>query len=77
MKKTNKSFGSNLKEIMDFLDMTQADLADLSGETRAAICMILKDERDPLLSTVVKILKVIPVKFERLVEGLYCEKDPK
>ena len=63
----HENFGKNLKGIMTKLGMTQADLAERTGLTRAAICQILKGDRDPILGTVCKILNVIPVKFETLV----------
>lgn len=60
-------FGKNLKEVLDFLGMTQSELADRSGLTRAAISQIIGGQRDPSLSSVIAILSVVPVKFERLI----------
>lgn len=50
------------------LDMSQTELADRAGLTRAAVSQIINGSRDPSLSTVIKILKVIPVKFEVLIK---------
>lgn len=60
-------FGKNLKEVMISLGMTQTDLAIRTGLTQAAISQVLSGKREPSLSTVIIILKVIPVKFERLM----------
>ncbi len=60
-------FGANLKSVMKALGMSQVELSKRSGLTQAAISQIINGERDPSLETVVKILKVIPVNFERLV----------
>lgn len=62
------SFGSNLKKMRKSLGMTAAELAERTGLTPAAISQIENDIRDPSLSTIIKILKVIPAKFEKLVE---------
>lgn len=60
------SFGVELKRILDSLEMTQSELATKSKLTPAAISQIIDGKREPSLSSIVKILKVIPVKFERL-----------
>jgi len=60
-------FGENLNRIMKTLQMSQVDLAQKSGLTQAAISQIISGDREPSLGTIVKILKVIPVKFEVLV----------
>lgn len=60
-------FGKNLKSILDTLDIKQYELADHCGVTPAAISQIISGKRTPNLSTVVKILQYIPVKFETLV----------
>lgn len=59
-------FGKELQRVLDMLDMTQAELAERTKLTPAAISQIISAKREPTLSTIVKILKVIPVKFERL-----------
>lgn len=61
-----ENFGINLRQLMNELDMTQAELADLVGITQAAVSQILNGERVPSVETVLKILNKIPVKFERL-----------
>lgn len=60
-------FGSNLSNILKFLEMTQVELALQSGLTQAAISQIISGEREPSLGSIIKILRVIPVKFERLM----------
>lgn len=62
-----ENFGKNLKKIMSDLEMTQADLAERTGLTRAAVCQIVKGDRDPQLDTVCRIMAVIPVSFEKLM----------
>ena len=64
----SKTFGKNLTEVLDSLGMIQRDLASLTGLTEACISQIVNGRREPNLSTVVKIMKVIPVKFERLLK---------
>jgi len=61
------TFGKNLKEVLVAIDMKPIDLAKLTGLTTSGISMIMTGKRDPKLSTVLLILKVLPVKFERLV----------
>ena len=63
-----KRFGKNLREIRENLDMSQAELASRSGLTPAAVSQIEAGIREPALSSVVKILNVIPVTFERLMK---------
>ena len=61
-----ENFGANLGEVLHVLDISQAELARKTGLTTAAIRMIISGERKPSLSSVIKILTAIPVKFERL-----------
>lgn len=61
------NFGKNLEDILKTLDMTQLDLAKNSGITPAAVSQIISGKRDPSLKTICLIMRVIPVKFERLV----------
>lgn len=70
MRKTpnHNNFGRNLVSILKSLGMNQIELSNKTGLTPAAISQILSGEREPSLSSVVKILRVIPVKFERLVD---------
>ncbi len=65
--KDHYSFGKNLGSILKSLGMTQTDLAVRTGLTQAAVSQLLSGIRDPSLHTIVKILRVIPVKFEVLV----------
>ena len=61
-----KRFGKNLQSVMKNLDLTGASLSEKTGLTPAAISQILSGKREPLLSTVIRIMNVIPVSFERL-----------
>lgn len=63
-----ENFGKNLKIVIDFLEITQAELTEKSGLTQAGISQIINGEREPSLGSICKILNVIPVKFERLVK---------
>jgi predicted transcriptional regulator len=62
-----KNFGKNLNKVLDCLEMSQIELAKKTGLTQAAISQIINGQREPSLSTIVKILKIIPTNFERLV----------
>lgn len=68
MKLKCETFGKNLKDIINNLGISQADLSRMCDITPAAISQILNNEREPSLKTICKILEVIPVKFERLVK---------
>lgn len=65
--KDHYQFGKNLRQVMDALGLDQTDLAKRTGLTQAAISQLLNGIRDPSLHTIVRILQVIPVKFEKLV----------
>lgn len=62
-----ENFGKHLRHILSTLEMTQSELAANAGLTPAAISQIISGEREPSLRTICLILRVIPVKFERLV----------
>ncbi len=62
-----EKFGKNLKYILETLDMSQTELAQNAGITQAAVSQIISGKREPSLMTICLILRVIPVKFERLV----------
>lgn len=62
-----KLFGKNLQEAMNTLGMSQIDLSEKSGLTPAAVSQILNGKREPSLGSIIKILRIIPVKFEKLV----------
>lgn len=61
-------FGKNLRKVRESLGLTQAELAGRAQLTPAAISQIEGGSRDPCLSTICRILEVIPVKFEKLIE---------
>lgn len=62
-------FGKNLREVREILGLSQTAPAQKSRVTPAAISQIETGSREPTYSTIVKILKVIPVKLEKLAEG--------
>lgn len=57
---------SELAKILKALGMSQAELAKRSGLTTAAISQIVNGQREPSLSSIKAILKVIPVSFEKI-----------
>lgn len=61
------AFGSNLRTLRISLDMTASELSKRSGLTPACISQIETGHREPTLSTIIKILDVLPVKFEHLI----------
>lgn len=63
----SKKFGSNLSKVLTFIEMSSAELSRTTGLTPACISQIISGKREPTLSTVVKILEVIPVNLERLL----------
>jgi predicted transcriptional regulator len=64
-----ENFAKNLKHIMKTIGITQSELAKLAGITNSCLCQVMNGDRDPRLSTIIKIMKVIPVKFDVLVRG--------
>lgn len=63
-----KLFGKNLSHVLNALGMSQADLAERTGLTPACISQVLAGKREPTLYTIVRILRIVPVKFERLIQ---------
>jgi hypothetical protein len=61
-----KRFGRNLTTVLKTIDMSPAELSRRTKLTPAAISQILAGNREPLLSTMIKIMDVIPISFERL-----------
>ncbi len=68
MNQTKNKFGKNLKEVIDFLGITQSDLSKKANLTQASISQIINGSREPSLGTILKILNVLQIKFERLVK---------
>ena len=62
-----ENFSKNLLKAMEHLGMTQARLAHDTGLTTAAVSLILSGKRYPSLVTIIAIMEVIPITFERLV----------
>lgn len=64
-----ENFASRLSDVLRTLDMSQRELAERADLTEAAVSQILSGKRDPSLATLCRILNVVPVKFESLVQG--------
>lgn len=62
------NFPKNLKQIREFLGYSQAEVAELAGLTCGSLSMLESGKRTPSLPTLVKLLKALGVKFERLVK---------
>lgn len=58
------TFGRNLRWLRRRFGMSLNELARESGLTGACISNVENGKRQPNLSTILKIMKVIPVKFE-------------
>lgn len=67
VKHSADKFAINLKEALDFLGMSQKEIAEKSGLTEAAISQYIGGQRQPELKAICAIMNVIPIKFERLV----------
>lgn len=66
--KDHYEFGERLFKLLKALDMSQSELARRTGLTKPAISQLLSGIRDPSIHTIVRIMRVIPVKFEQLVK---------
>ena len=66
--KDHYEFGKNLRRILKAVGMSQAELSQKTGLTPAAVSQLLNGIRDPSLHTIVRIMKVLPVRFESLVK---------
>lgn len=65
--KNHYNFGKNLGDVLQALDVSPASLSRMTGLAPSCINKILACQRNPSLRTIVKILQVLPIKFERLV----------
>ena len=63
-----KLFGKNMKEIREFLGITQIDLSQRTGITPAGISMIESGQREPSFTSIVKIINALGVTFERMLK---------
>lgn len=61
-------FGKNLKQIRDFLGLSQAELANKASLTAAAISQFETGEREPSLKSICSLLQALNVKFERMIQ---------
>jgi transcriptional regulator with XRE-family HTH domain len=66
--KDQYGFSKNLRHILSVLGMSKAEFARRTGLTPAAVTQLCNGDREPSLQTIVRILKVLPVKFEMLVK---------
>lgn len=65
-----ENFSKNLAINLKWLQMSQAELADKTRLTPAAVSQIVNGERVPSLETVIKILKVVPMSFENFCKDV-------
>lgn len=65
-----KHFGQRLTDLLRQLGMSQRELAIRTNLTPAAISQFISGAREPSLTSICKILNVIPVNFERLCGDL-------
>lgn len=65
---TPEAFAYNLGEILIELGMTQAEFSKRTRLTPAAVSQILNGDREPSLSSILKIMRVLPVSFERFMK---------
>lgn len=61
-------FGKNLKEVREFLGLSQQRLSFRAGITIPAISQIESGKREPSLKTIIKLLDALNVTFERMVK---------
>lgn len=61
-------FSSNLKEVRQFLGLTQADLAKKCNLRPSAISHVESNRREPKLSTAFKIANALGVTLDRLLK---------
>lgn len=68
MKKLSKKFGENMQRIRLEKGMSQGDISRKIGMDRGSVSNIENGKRNPTLSTVEKIAKVLGVNTEELVK---------
>lgn len=64
-----RRFAANLTELIEATGLSRRELAERSGLTHGSIGQFMSGEREPSLSSVLKLMDAIPVKFERLVKA--------
>jgi transcriptional regulator with XRE-family HTH domain len=68
MQRPEETLAKNIKEIIDFLGLTQEEAAERCGITTATMSLIINGQRNPSFKSIVKILKAFNIKFERLIK---------
>lgn len=63
------TFKKQLKEVREFLGLTQSELAMRAKLTPAAISQLEAGEREPQLGTLVRLADALGVSIDRLVRG--------
>lgn len=66
-----KEFGDNLKDIMDDYQMTQKELADITGISVSAISRYIHGQRMPTLKTLINIVNALECDVDELVNFDY------
>lgn len=65
-----KTFGTNLKVIREMNSLSQRQLAQLLDTTQQRISEWENDKIEPTLYNIVKLIKILNVSFEELVEDI-------
>lgn len=73
----NNVFSARLKEERKRKNLTMLDLAERAGITKGAISLYEKGEREPLISTVIKLAKVLGVPIAYLSGQEVTEEEKK
>lgn len=58
----------NLKEIREYLGISQSELARRAGVTPSCVCQIERGKRVPILDVFIRLVKALGVSCERLLE---------
>ena len=64
------SFGNNLKNLRELNGLSQKNFARLIGTTQQRISEWELDKVEPTLYNIIKIVKVLNVTFEEIIEGV-------
>lgn len=67
MNDTDATFGTRLKKALQHRNMTQAQLAEHIGVTRATLSRYVNGEREPRFATAQKIADVLQIHIDQLL----------
>lgn len=68
-----RTFGENLKEFRLLNKMSQRALAEKMNTTQQRVSEWERNQVEPTLYNIVKLIKVLNVSFEELVDGVIIE----